>query len=104
MTHEFLSDNWMNAARAIRAKYEGQTPKIAASIRTLTRDDVVTYLRGVSNAFEDRVLLAYSPGKFEAVPTGGRRVRDAVAFKATAVRQATPDGQATPEGSANQGR
>lgn len=70
--------------------------QIAASIRTLTRDDIVTYLRGVSNAFEDRVLLAYSPGKFEAVPTGGRRVRDAVAFKATAVRQATPDGQATP--------
>ena len=33
MTHEFLSDDWMNAARAIRAKYEGQTPKIAASIR-----------------------------------------------------------------------
>jgi putative sterol carrier protein len=33
MTHEFLSDDWMNAARDIRAKYEGQTPKIAASIR-----------------------------------------------------------------------
>ncbi len=33
MTHEFLSDEWMDAARAIRAKYEGQTPKIAASIR-----------------------------------------------------------------------
>ena len=33
MSHDFLSDDWMTAARAIRAKYEGQTPKIAASIR-----------------------------------------------------------------------
>lgn len=33
MTHPFLSDAWMEAARAIRAKYEGQTPKITAAIR-----------------------------------------------------------------------
>ena len=33
MSHEFLSDEWMDAARAIRAKYEGQTPKISAVIR-----------------------------------------------------------------------
>lgn len=33
MTHEFLSDDWMNAARAIRAKYEGQAPKIPVVIR-----------------------------------------------------------------------
>jgi hypothetical protein len=33
MSFEFLSDEWMDAARAIRAKYEGQTPKISAVIR-----------------------------------------------------------------------
>lgn len=33
MTHEFLSDEWMQAAREIRAKYEGQAPKIPAVIR-----------------------------------------------------------------------
>ena len=33
MSHEFLSDEWMQAAREIRAKYEGQAPKIAAVIR-----------------------------------------------------------------------
>lgn len=33
MQHPFLSDEWMDAAKAIRAKYEGQTPKITAVIR-----------------------------------------------------------------------
>ena len=33
MPHPFLSDEWMDAAKAIRAKYEGQTPKITAVIR-----------------------------------------------------------------------
>ena len=33
MTHQFLSDEWMAAAKEIRAKYEGQTPKIATSLR-----------------------------------------------------------------------
>jgi hypothetical protein len=33
MTHPFLSDEWMSAARAIRAKYEGQTGKVTQSIR-----------------------------------------------------------------------
>lgn len=33
MSHDFLSNEWMDAARAIRTKYEGQTPKISAVIR-----------------------------------------------------------------------
>jgi len=33
MTHQFLSDEWMAASKEIRAKYEGQTPKIATSLR-----------------------------------------------------------------------
>ncbi|HEY3484153.1 MAG TPA: SCP2 sterol-binding domain-containing protein [Ilumatobacteraceae bacterium] len=33
MTHQFLSDEWMAAAKEIRSKYEGQTPKIATSLR-----------------------------------------------------------------------
>jgi hypothetical protein len=33
MPFPFLSDDWMAEARAIRAKYEGQTGKVAQSIR-----------------------------------------------------------------------
>jgi hypothetical protein len=33
MTYPFLSDEWMAAAREIRAKYEGQVPPVTASIR-----------------------------------------------------------------------
>jgi hypothetical protein len=33
MTHPFLSDQWMDAARAIRAKYEDQTAEVSQSIR-----------------------------------------------------------------------
>lgn len=33
MAHQFLSDEWMTAAKAIRAKYAGQTPKVTISIR-----------------------------------------------------------------------
>ncbi len=33
MSHPFLSDAWMEAAQAIRAKYEGQTPKITSAIK-----------------------------------------------------------------------
>ena len=33
MTFPFLSDEWMDAAKAIRAKYQGQAPKITAVIR-----------------------------------------------------------------------
>jgi SCP-2 sterol transfer family len=33
MTHPFLSDEWMDAARGIRAKYHDQVPKITTSIR-----------------------------------------------------------------------
>jgi putative sterol carrier protein len=33
MTHPFLSDEWMDAARDIRAKYQDQVPKVTTSIR-----------------------------------------------------------------------
>ena len=33
MTFPFLSDEWMDAAKGIRAKYQGQAPKITAVIR-----------------------------------------------------------------------
>lgn len=33
MSHQFLSDEWMAAAKEIRAKYEGQTGKVSQSIR-----------------------------------------------------------------------
>jgi hypothetical protein len=33
MPNPFLSDEWMAEAKAIRAKYEGQTGKVAQSIR-----------------------------------------------------------------------
>lgn len=33
MTYPFLSTTWMDAAKAIRAKYAGQAPKITAVIR-----------------------------------------------------------------------
>ena len=33
MTYPFLSEDWINAAKEIRAKYEGQHPQITASIR-----------------------------------------------------------------------
>jgi hypothetical protein len=33
MTHPFLSEEWMTAARAIREKYAGEVPVVTASIR-----------------------------------------------------------------------
>ena len=33
MSHPFLSDAWMEAAQEIRARYEGQTPKITSAIK-----------------------------------------------------------------------
>jgi SCP-2 sterol transfer family len=33
MTHPFLSNEWMDAARDIRAKYHDQVPKVTTSIR-----------------------------------------------------------------------
>jgi SCP-2 sterol transfer family len=33
MPSQFLSDEWMNEAKTIRAKYEGQTGKVTQSIR-----------------------------------------------------------------------
>ena len=33
MAHEFLSDDWIEAAKAIRDKHAAEVPKIAASIK-----------------------------------------------------------------------
>ena len=33
MPHPFLSDQWMTEVRAIRARYAGQTPPVALSVR-----------------------------------------------------------------------
>ena len=33
MTHPFLSNEWMDAARAIREKYEDEVPEVTTSIR-----------------------------------------------------------------------
>ena len=33
MTHPFLSDEWMDAAKAIREKYEDEVPEVTTSIR-----------------------------------------------------------------------
>jgi SCP-2 sterol transfer family len=33
MTYPFLSDEWMDAAKAIRAKYQGEVPPITSSLR-----------------------------------------------------------------------
>ena len=33
MPHPFLSDEWMTEAKAIRAKYDGQTGKVSQSIK-----------------------------------------------------------------------
>ena len=60
MTYPFLSTTWMDAAKAIRAKYAGQAPKITAVIRiNLVITDV---------PFGDGTILAYvdsSSGEME---------------------------------------
>jgi putative sterol carrier protein len=53
MTHPFLSDDWMSAAKEIRAKYEGQTPAITASIRMNQVITDVPFGEGEVKAFVD---------------------------------------------------
>jgi hypothetical protein len=53
MPHPFLSDAWMEAAHAIRAKYEGQTPPITASIRINQVITDVPFGDGEIKAFVD---------------------------------------------------
>ena len=60
MTYPFLSTTWMDAAKAIRAKYAGQAPKITAVIRI---NQVITDV-----PFGDGTILAYmdtSSGEME---------------------------------------
>ena len=53
MTYPFLSDDWMTAAKEIRAKYEGQTPKITAVIRMNQVITDVPFGEGEVKAFVD---------------------------------------------------
>jgi hypothetical protein len=60
MTHPFLSDEWMEAAREIRAKYEAEVPPVTASVRI---NQVVTDV-----PFGDGTVTSYldtSSGKVE---------------------------------------
>ena len=53
MPFPFLSDEWMDAAKAIRTKYEGQTPKITAVIRINQVITDVPFGEGTVRAFID---------------------------------------------------
>ena len=53
MPHAFLSDEWMDAAKAIRTKYEGQTPKITAVIRINQVVTEVPFGEGTIRTFID---------------------------------------------------
>jgi hypothetical protein len=49
--YAFLSDEWMEAARAIRARYEDQLPEVTVSVRV---NQVITDV-----PFGDGMILAY---------------------------------------------
>jgi hypothetical protein len=53
MPHPFLSDEWMNAAKEIRAKYEGQVPPVTASIRINQVVTDVPFGTGTVNSYLD---------------------------------------------------
>jgi hypothetical protein len=53
MSHPFLSDEWMAAAKLIRAKYEGQTGKVTQSIRMNQVITDVPFGDGTVKAFLD---------------------------------------------------
>ena len=53
MPNPFLSDEWMSAAKAIRAKYEGQTGKVSQSIRVNQVITDVPFGAGTINSFID---------------------------------------------------
>jgi SCP-2 sterol transfer family len=53
VSHQFLSDEWMAAAREIRAKYEGQTSKVTQSIRINQVVTEVPFGDGTINSFID---------------------------------------------------
>ncbi len=53
MTHQFLSDEWMTAAKAIREKYADQVPAVTTSIRMNQVITDVPFGDGTINAFLD---------------------------------------------------
>ena len=53
MPNPFLSDEWMTEAKAIRAKYEGQTGKVTQSIRVNQVITDVPFGPGTINSFID---------------------------------------------------
>ena len=53
MPNPFLSDEWMAEAKAIRAKYEGQTGKVTQSIRVNQVITDVPFGPGTINSFID---------------------------------------------------
>jgi SCP-2 sterol transfer family len=53
MPNPFLSDEWMAEAKAIRAKYEGQTGKVTASIRVNQVITDVPWGDGTINSYID---------------------------------------------------
>ena len=53
MPNPFLSDEWMTEAKAIRAKYEGQTGKVTQSIRVNQMITDVPFGPGTINSFID---------------------------------------------------
>ncbi len=53
MPNPFLSDAWMTEAKAIRAKYEGQTGKVSQSIRVNQMITDVPFGDGTISSFID---------------------------------------------------
>jgi putative sterol carrier protein len=53
MTYQFLSDEWMNAAKAIREKYADQAAKVTSSIRMNQVITEVPFGDGTVRAFLD---------------------------------------------------
>jgi putative sterol carrier protein len=53
MSHQFLSEEWMTAAKAIREKYADQVPPVAVSIRMNQVITDVPFGEGTINAYLD---------------------------------------------------
>lgn len=53
MSHPFLSDAWMEAARAIRAKYEDQAAEVTVAIRMNQVITDVPFGEGIVRAYTD---------------------------------------------------
>ena len=53
MTHQFLTEEWMTAAKAIREKYADQVPPVTVSIRMNQVITDVPFGEGTINAYLD---------------------------------------------------